>query len=164
MIYFSYSAQSKLLTWFLDTLISFTRIMRFFNPLPSGKKKSFFSVKIDRQNIRPANLDYNPSVIFASYFFQSFSSRISPKSPRFFRHNLSNKQFFISICNAKTPFPARWHYILITAKFISLTLKTASSSHILQKLLLQRGSLTPALIISPISSHCFSSTLIICNI
>lgn len=80
--------------------------MRFLNPLPSGKRKSFFSVKTDRQNIRPANLDYNPSVISASYFFQSLSSRISPKSPRFFRHNLSNKQFFISICNAKTPFPA----------------------------------------------------------
>lgn len=106
MTHFSYSAQSKLLTWFLDTLISFMGIMRFLNPLPSGERKSFFSVKIDSQNIRPANLDYNPSVIFAFYFFQSLSSRINPKSPRFFRHNLSNKQFFISICNAKTPFPA----------------------------------------------------------
>lgn len=51
------------------------------------QRKSFFSVKMDNQQIRPANLDYNTSVIFDSYF----SSRINPKSQRFFRHSLSNK-------------------------------------------------------------------------
>lgn len=64
-------AQSKLLAWFLDTVISFLGIMRFLNPLPSGRSKSFFSVKIDEQRIRPANLDYNPSTIFDSHFFKA---------------------------------------------------------------------------------------------
>lgn len=87
---------------FLDTLLSFIWIMSFLNPLPLGKGNPFCQSK---RTARTSHLPIWTAIQVSSLplnFFHSLSSRISPKSHRSVRHNLSNKQFLLSICNAKT--------------------------------------------------------------